>query len=156
MQRTSSLPLNVLLAGLMLAAGLVEFGLMLIPLPEGDRAIYEAVADGLRAGQRLYEEVHDYKDPVFAYALALQRLAGPWGGGIFELDSLALGGWCLAQLHRWLVDQRNPRREWLVGLLGALLLSGGFWRPGQPQLPASALTLLNLLLLRQGRCFAGG
>lgn len=93
MQRTSSLPLNVLLAGLVLAAGLVEFGLRLIPLPEGDRAIYEAVADGLRAGQRLYEEVHDYKDLVFFYALALQRLAGPWGGGIFELDSLALGGW---------------------------------------------------------------
>jgi hypothetical protein len=140
----------------LLAVGLVVFGLRLIPLPEGDRAICEAVADGLRAGQRLYAEVYDNKDPLFFYAVALQRLTGPWGGGIFELGSLALGGWCLAQLHRWLVSQRNPRREWLVGLLGALLLSGGFWGPGQPQLPASALTLLSLLLLCQGRCFAGG
>ena len=147
---------SALVVVLALAAGLVVFGLRLVPLPEGDRAIWEAVADGLRAGQRLYAEVYDNKDPFFFYAVALQRLAGPWGGGIFELGSLALGGWCLAQLHRWLVDQRNPRREWLVGLLGALLLSGGFWGPGQPQLPASALTLLSLLLLCQGRCFAGG
>jgi hypothetical protein len=35
--------------------------------------------------------VYDNKDPFFFYAVALQRLAGPWGGGIFELGSLALG-----------------------------------------------------------------
>ena len=145
-----------LLVVFVLAAGLVVFGLRLIPVPEGDRAIWEAVADGLRAGHRLYAGVYDNKDPLFFYAVALQRLAGPWGGWIFELGSLALGGWCLAQLHRWLVGQRNPRREWLVGLLGAMLLSGGFWGPGQPQLPASALTLLSLLLLCQERYFAGG
>ena len=137
--------------------GLVVFGLRLIPVAEGDRAIFEAVGDGLRVGQRLYAEVYDNKDPLFFYAVALQRWLGVFGGWLFEAGGLALAGWSLAGLHRWLAGgEAEPRGEWLSGVLGALLLSGGFWGAGQPQLPASALLLLGVLLICRGRPASAG
>lgn len=136
--------------------GLVVFGVRLIPIAEGDRAIHEAVGDGLRAGQRLYAEVYDNKDPLFFYAVALQRSVGALGGWLFEAGCLALAGWSLAGLHRWLAGVPRPRQEWLSGVLGALLLSGGFWGAGQPQLPASALLLLSVLLICWNRPTAAG
>lgn len=139
-----------------LAAGLVVLGVRLIPVAEGDRAIFEAVGDGLRAGQRLYAEVYDNKDPLFFYAVALQRTLGPSGGWLFEAGCLGLAGWSLAGLMRWVNGTPNLRQEWLSGVLGALLLTGGFWWAGQPQLPASALLLLGLLLICRGRPAAAG
>lgn len=136
-----------LLLGLALAAALVVFGVRLIPVAEGDRAIYEAVGDGLRSGMRLYADVYDNKDPLFLYAVTLQRGLGWLGGWLFEAGSLLLAGNSLATLQRALSGTPKPRQEWLVGVLGALLLSGGFWGAGQPQLPASAFTLLSLALL---------
>lgn len=137
--------------------GLGVFGFRLIPVAEGDRAIFEAVGDGLRTGQRLYAEVYDNKEPLFFYAVALQRWLGAFGGWLFEAACLALAGWSLAGLHRWLAGGEPERRgEWLSGVLGALLLSGGFWGAGQPQLPASALLLLSVLLICRGRPAGAG
>ena len=153
--KASQLIKPILLA-VIVAAALVVFGLRLVPLPLGDRAIFEAVADGLRSGQRLYAEVYDNKDPLFFYAVAFQRLCGPMGGWLFEITALGLGAWSLSRLQQWLRGNHQTREDWLLGILGALLMSGGFWGAGQPQLPASALTLLSLLLLCQGHAFRAG
>ena len=134
----------------------IVFGARLMPAAEGDRAVFEAVGDGLRAGQRLYLDVYDNKDPLFFYAVGLQRWLGALGGWLFEAGCLALAGWCLAGLHRWLARTANPRQEGLCAVLGALLLSGGFWGAGQPQLPASALLLLSVLLLCRRRPAGAG
>ena len=138
------------------AVALVVFGVRLMPIAEGDRAIFEAVGDGLVAGQRLYQDVYDNKDPLFLYAVAGQRLVGDFGGWLFEASCLGLAGWSLARLHRWLVGVTMPRQELMTGILGAMLLSGGFWGAGQPQLPASALMLLTVLFCCQGRATAAG
>jgi hypothetical protein len=156
MQSKPARLLPALLLCLALAAALVVFGVRLIPIAEGDRAIYEAIGDGLRSGQRLYAEVYDNKDPLFLYAVALQRGLGWLGGWLFEAGGLLLAGCSLATLQRGLAGTPKPRQQWLVGVLGALLLSGGFWGAGQPQLPASAFTLLSLALLCRGQLFGAG
>jgi hypothetical protein len=76
MQSKPARLLPALLLGLALAAALVVFGVRLVPIAEGYRAIYKAVGDGLRSGQRLYAEVYYNKDPLFLYAVALQRGLG--------------------------------------------------------------------------------
>jgi hypothetical protein len=78
------------------------------------------------------------------------------GGCLFEAEGLVLAGCSLAALHREFTGTPKPRQEWLVGVLGALLLSGGFWGAGLPQLPASAFTLLSLALLCRGQLFGAG
>lgn len=152
----ASQSIKPILLAVIVAAALVVFGLRLVPEPAGDRAIFEAVADGLRSGQQLYAEVYDNKDPLFFYAVAFQRLCGPMGGWLFEITALGLGSWSLSSLQQWLRGNHQTREDWLLGILGALLMSGGFWGAGQPQLPASALTLLSLLLLCQGHEFRAG
>lgn len=152
----ASQSIKPILLAVIVAAALVVFGLRLVPEPAGDRAIFEAVADGLRSGQQLYAEVYDNKDPLFFYAVAFQRLGGPMGGWLFEITALGLGAWSLSSLQQWLRGKHQTREDWLLGILGALLMSGGFWGAGQPQLPASALTLLSLLLLCQGHAFRAG
>ncbi len=88
MQSKSARLLPALLLGLALAAALVVFGVRLIPVAEGDRAIYEAVGDRLRSGLRLCAEVYYNKDPLFLYAVALQRRLGWLGGWLFAAGGL--------------------------------------------------------------------
>lgn len=148
--------INTLVKAGIIAIAVVVFGIRLIPVPEGDRAIYEAVGQGLLTGQRLYAEIYDNKDPLFFYAVALQRSLGSFSAWLFEAISLSLGGYSLAGLHRWLTGEIQARQEWTTGILGALLLSGGFWGSGQPQLPASALMLFSALLIVRGHPKAAG
>lgn len=52
----------------------------LIPDPRGlDNGVYVSVADRLRAGDRLYVDVWDDKEPLFHYVGALSRVLSPFG-----------------------------------------------------------------------------
>lgn len=61
-----------------------------LPQPSGDYGVFVAVADRLRAGDRLYVDVWDNKDPLTYLALAVGRAITPLGGWLLELLWLAV------------------------------------------------------------------
>ena len=56
----------------------------LIPSMSSDRGIFVSVAERLLAGDRLYAQVFDNKEPLFYYLVAAQRALGPVGEGLAE------------------------------------------------------------------------
>jgi hypothetical protein len=57
----------------------------LVPSTFGDHGTYASVAERLIAGDRLYVDVWDNKDPLFYYALALGRLVSPLADVALEI-----------------------------------------------------------------------
>ncbi len=49
------------------------------PQPNGDYGFFTAVAERLVAGDRLYVDIWDNKDPFVFYSIAVARAAGIWG-----------------------------------------------------------------------------
>ncbi|KAJ8134628.1 hypothetical protein OY671_012159, partial [Metschnikowia pulcherrima] len=66
------------------------FTTRLVPEPVADRSLYQSIAERMSAGDRLYVDVIDNKDPSFYYAIALQRSIGPFAEYGFE--SACVGG----------------------------------------------------------------
>jgi len=112
----------------------------LVPSPQvDDHGTYASVAERLVAGDRLYTDVWDNKDPVFYYALALGRLASPLADYAIEILWVLIA--CAAA---WSLSRTaGLGRAWsvLVGALTPVVLTGSAYVPGMTHLPGVALTL---------------
>lgn len=112
----------------------------IIPGKEYDRGIYVSVAERLRAGDRLYVDVWDNKDPAFYWMLALARTLGPIGDIVLEVGWLVLACASAFLIARRL-GVRTPIALAAAAVATPLLLTSGFYSAGNTHLPAIAMTL---------------
>jgi hypothetical protein len=126
-----------------------------LPVRNGDYGMFISVAERLRAGDRLYVDVYENKDPLFHYTLALGRSVTPFAGWFLEI------GWILvACIAAYALSRRlglSARMSTLVGFVaGPIIITGAFYSPGLSHLPGIALTLAASAALLRGHPLAAG
>jgi len=120
-----------------------------------DYGFFTAIAERLRAGDVLYQDVWDNKDPFIFYSLALARTFGPAGAWALELL------WITASCAALFLIARSMRLgRWdaaFVAFAAApIAMLGVPYFMGTSHLPGIALTLLSLALaLRKHPVLAG-
>lgn len=135
---------------------IICFTFRLIPDHSSDRSIFVSAAEYLLSGQRLYIDIYDNKDPLFYYAVSIQRLLGPVGEYLFELVMVGIAALSAYDISR-VIDRTRTSYKILLLIAVPLLVTGFFWLPGYTHLPATALSLLVCsLFLRKKMVFAGG
>ncbi|WP_028785683.1 hypothetical protein [Terracoccus sp. 273MFTsu3.1] len=127
----------------------------LVPSTFGDHGTYVSVAERLLAGDRLYVDVWDNKDPLFYYALALGRLVSPLADVALEVLWVLGAGLSVLVLARSAGANRGLA---LVAGLGAtpLLLTGPPYESGMTHLPGLALLLASVACAVRSRWVAAG
>ena len=130
----------------LLSVTVVVWALLLIRAVPGvlwDRGVFVSTAERLLAGDRLYAEVWDNKDPLFYYTLALGRTVSPLMDVVLEYGWLAAACAGVLLLARWL--HCDTATSVLAGLIVApVILTGAFYLPGHTHLPGTAVVLLAL------------
>ena len=111
------------------------------PQPNGDYGFFTAVAERLVAGDRLYVDIWDNKDPLVFYSIALARSLGIWGAWALELLWIATAAAAVWSLARW---SHVPRGLGIFAAWAAtpLLIVGLPYFMGSTHVPAIALTLV--------------
>jgi hypothetical protein len=126
-----------------------------IPIPVGDHGMFVSVAERLKAGDTLYQEVYENKDPLFHYSLALFRSFSPFGDWALEISWLVSASGAAVSLSRSI--GLSFRKSALVGLIiSPIVLTGSSYVPGSSHLPSIALTLIALALYFRKHIFWAG
>lgn len=107
-----------------------------------------SVGARLLAGDKLYSEVFDNKEPLFYYLIALQVALGP----VFEIVAeLALFAVCSLSAYLLLRPRVSQGASLLVsGAAVPLLLSGAYYFPGASHLPGAAIILCSVAAAARG------
>jgi hypothetical protein len=127
---------------------------LLVPDRLFDRGIFVSVAARLLAGDILYSEVYDNKEPLFFYFVAGQLALGPWaelGAEAMLIAMAAAGTYFIAVkvASRWTATA--------VSFIAApLILTGSFYAPGFTHLPATSLVLAASAACAYGRPVLAG
>lgn len=127
----------------LLAAALVWILLLpaLIPnVAHWDRGIFVSVAERLLAGDTLYVEVWDNKDPFFYYIVATGRLVSPYADIAIEglwLLTIAFSAQCIARS----VGTSRALGVLVGWAIAPVIATGAFFYPGYTHLPGTALAL---------------
>ncbi|MGB7085301.1 MAG: hypothetical protein WBD47_07085 [Phormidesmis sp.] len=124
-------------------------------MPISDRAVFVSIGEYLLSGDRLYVDLYDNKDPLFFYAVAVQRSLGPFAEYLFELLMVAITAVSAYDLS-CTVDRIGTRRKKILLIAVPLLITGIFWIPGYTTLPGTALSLLACALFLRGKTFLAG
>lgn len=114
----------------------------MIPILAGgvDHGTFVSVAERLLAGDRLYADVYDNKDPLFFYLLAGARAVSDYGDLALELAWMAAACVAIAIICRQM--GLPPYLRALVGWAATpIVLAGAAYAPGMTSLPATALCL---------------
>ncbi len=127
-----------------------------VPSPlVSDRGTFISVAERLVAGDRLYVDVWDNKDPLFYYANAVGRLFGPFADLALEAAWLAVAMVAVGVLARAL--GAAPVVRWaLVCLATPAVLTGSFYFSGHTHLPGTAVGLAVLAATVRRRYLGAG
>lgn len=126
-----------------------------IPHLRFDRGIFVSVAERILAGDVLYRDVWDNKDPLFYFSIALGRLISPYADVLLEVAWIA----CAATAVHILARRRgcNSRSALFIACaMTPLILTGSLYVPGFTHLPGTALTLLIMASAVSGRYAASG
>ena len=119
-----------------------------------DHGTFGSVAERLLAGDRLYVDVWDNKDPGFYYVLALGRLVSPLSDFVVEIL------WVLiACVSAWLLSRASGSsrgRALLVGGLTPVILTGTTYAAGMTHLPGVALSLAAIAAGARSRWLVAG
>jgi hypothetical protein len=127
---------------------------LLVPNLCCDRGIWVSVAERLLAGDHLYRDVYDNKDPIFFYFLAGQRALGPWAQvavevlliGIVSSASYFIG---ILTASRWAAA--------VIALIAVpIILTGRYYIPGYAFLPAASLIMTGAAASAYGRQILAG
>jgi hypothetical protein len=127
----------------------------LVPGTAGDHGTYVSVAERLLAGDRLYVDVWDNKDPLFYYLLALGR-------SVTSLADIAIEVlWVLVAAAAVLAIARMARVPGPLAVAAALggvplLLTGAAYEPGMTHLPGLAVALAATAFAARGRWIVAG
>lgn len=141
--------------GVLIAYFIICFTFRLIPNPESDRAIFVSVAEYLLSGKKLYVDIYDNKDPLFFYAVAMQRSIGVLGEYLFEFAMVVMAAMSVANIFVS-VEPAGFKYKGLLLIAVPLLVTGEFWMPGITHLPATALSLLACSLFLRGKMVLAG
>lgn len=127
---------------------------LVIPGTFGDRGIFVSVAQRLLAGDTLYADVFDNKEPFFFYFVALQRMLGAWAEIAAEVGQILVC--CLATYA--LVQGRSSTAVSVLVAFGCvpLVLLGFFYGAGGTHLPGTTLTLVACALAWNRAAFLAG
>lgn len=126
-----------------------------MPIPTADFGMFATVADRLRAGDRLYVDVFENKDPFAHYLLAIARAPSPLGAWLLHVLYLALASAAVVRLAREAGCTR--RLAVLVGLVGApIVLTGAAFGAGTSHMIGIALCLWLVALSVNKQAFASG
>lgn len=125
-----------------------------VPDQTVDAGVFASVAERLIAGDTLYSEVWDNKDPFFYYLWMISRLASPLGPVFVELIWLAIVAVAVASLARGF----GVARASIPFLVGAALVitTGSSYVAGLTHLPGTALCLVALAVAHRQRPIAAG
>lgn len=126
-----------------------------IPLRNGDRGIFASMAERVAAGDTLYVDVWDNKEPFFFLTLGAGRLISPFMDVVIELAWIAA---CAIALYSVLRAFKVPAlMSALVGLaLVPVIITGAVYYAGFSHLPPTALFLLCYAFLVRGRLALAG
>ena len=147
----------VVLTGLLLAAAWVIIVAITVPQaqsigpqPNGDYGFFTAVAERLWAGDRLYVDIWDNKDPFVFYSISLARTAGIWGAWTLEILWMGTAALAVYSIGRWSGASRHL--SLLVGgAFTPLLMVGLPYFMGSTHIPGIALTLVAVAVTLRER-----
>jgi hypothetical protein len=127
----------------------------MLPGATGDRGIYVSVAERLLAGDRLYTDVWDNKDPFFYYLLAATRWIHPL------LDTVSDVVWVIAAGVAVFSLSNRLRVELRLGFMlsfgvAPIVLTGAMYSAGAQNLPATSLSVCALALVAREKFIWGG
>jgi len=126
----------------------------LVPDRISDRGIFVSVAGRLLAGDTLYREVYDNKDPLFYYFVTLQLILGPWAEVAAEallIASAAAAAYVLA------ASSASRFAAAAVSCIAVpIILTGAFYIPGYTELPGIVITLLAIAAAASERPLLAG
>jgi len=126
-----------------------------LPAPGGDHGLFVSVAERLIAGDTLYSEVYENKDPLVHYSLAISRFITPYGDWILEFFWILMS--CIAAYFISCSVGISKRQSTFIGFVAApFILEGVTYFAGSSHPPAVALVLVSVaLIIRQHFVFAG-
>jgi hypothetical protein len=117
--------------------------------------MFISVAERLRAGDRLYVDVYENKDPLFHYTLALGRSITPLAGWFIEVGWIVVAAISVFSICRRLA--LNVRMSTFIAFVASpVIITGAFYSPGGSHLPGIALTLAVIACVVRGRPFVAG
>lgn len=122
--------------------------------PLGDYGIFVSVAERLKAGDRLYVDVWNNRDPLFYFTLATARWATPLGGWLLEMARLALVAIAGYTLTRDLGTSRRVAA--LVGGVSLPVIATAVADPATGVLPGVAIALVGLGALMRRKYVLSG
>ncbi|GAB3067030.1 hypothetical protein GCM10027053_33140 [Intrasporangium mesophilum] len=127
----------------------------LVPGTTGDHGTYVSVAERLLAGDRLYVDVWDNKDPLFYYLLAAGRFATPLADIVIEVLWVVVAAVAVFSIARM---AGVPRLLAFAAAFGGvpLLLTGAAYEPGMTHLPGVALILAAVAVAARRRWVVAG
>ena len=136
--------------------------LLTIPRPisrgVADYGFITGISERLRAGDTLYTEVWDNKDPLVYYTLALARSLGP--NGVIGTWILELSWIVLAAVAVYVIARFQGLTRVLSSYLGfglaPLILLGAAYYMGNTHLPAISLLLVAIALLYSAHPLTAG
>ena len=127
-----------------------------IPERNGDRGVFVSMAERLAAGDTLYVDVWDNKEPLFFLTLAAGRTVSPF------MDVVTEALWIAATaLASFAILQTRVSCRWISALVGfslvPLIITGAIYYAGFTHLPSTALVISGYALLIRGKAlWAGG
>jgi len=127
----------------------------LTPTPNGDYGIAVSVSERLIAGDLLYSQVWDNRDPLYYWILALFRLPGPLGGNLLELMWFLVAAVGAFFIGRGLGAHLRTRIA-IAGVAVPIILTGTTYLPGSTHLGAIALSLVAAGLILNNHYFWTG
>jgi Glycosyltransferase family 87 len=126
----------------------------ILPETDSDRGIFVSVAARLVAGDRLYTEVWDNKEPFFYYVTVPGRIVSPLIDVLIELAWLIVAA---VSVYRLVTRESDRRAAVLIAfVLTPIVLTGHNYYPGFTELPGVVVSLAVVSCLRCSRPLAAG
>ena len=126
-----------------------------VPVPYGDYGIAVSVSERLIAGDVLYSQVWDNRDPLYYWVLSLFRFPSPLGGNLLEFlwfVVAAAGAYYTAKA----LGAHLRTRVAISGVAVPIILAGTTYVPGSTHLGAISLGLVAVGLVLNKHYFWAG
>jgi hypothetical protein len=122
---------------------------------DGDYGGFISISERLLAGDRLYADVYENKDPLFHYLFASSRIITPLGSWLLNIALLAVAASAV-----WIICRASGvglRFSFLLAAVSTpLLLTGAEYFPGASHIPAVTMILVMVALVCRRHLFLAG
>lgn len=126
-----------------------------IPSLSADRGVYVSSAERLLAGDKLYSEIFEAKDPIFIWQIAFGRLFSPIMDIVLENFWIFLASYSIYWLSIFF-KLSNHISIFLGFIITPIILTGINYYPGYSHLPGIAVVFLTIVFLAKKSYFCAG